>query len=126
MKLDGEFGHLMIDRISLSQCSEVPFGSMLGRRSRNCDTIDLDEQTPTQLNSLKTRKLQDPDLQQFKVDPLRYDKNKLDFLPLMQINKYLGEPILIDSVRKPLCGPVRSASWTLVDLRVFLEKYFVY
>lgn len=98
---------------------------MLGRRSRNCDTVDLEEM-PAQFNCLKTRKLQDQDLQQFKVDPLRYDKNKLDFLPPMQINKYLGLPIRIETVRKQLFGPVRSACWTPDDLRVFLEKYFVY
>jgi len=65
-------------------------------------------------------------LQNFIVDPFRYEKNRLDFIPPMTINNYLGKPVMIETVRKPLFGPVKSTCWTVDDLRVFLEKYFVY
>lgn len=66
----------------------------------------------------------------FRVDPERHTKNKLDKLSRVSYNVYTGQPIYIEKYVKQVPQVVeycrRSEVWTLEQIRLFLEKFFIY
>lgn len=66
--------------------------------------------------------------QVFTVDPNRYDKNRIDSIPKVRVNPYTGQAIIHEiSTRQAKCPLARrEAIWSYQDLRMYLEKFFVY
>lgn len=66
----------------------------------------------------------------FRVDPERHNKNKLDKLSRISFNIYTEQPIMVERHVKQVPHSHelhrKVAVWTLEQLRVFLEKFFVY
>ena len=66
----------------------------------------------------------------YRVDPDRHRKNKLDKLSRIPFNVYTGLHSFIERPVKQVAHMVEavhtSEVWTLEQLRIFLEKFFIY
>jgi hypothetical protein len=105
----------------------------------NQNAVDLTPEMQKKKEKLEAYQIKQMQLY-FRVDPERHEKNKLDKLSRYSVNPYTGQPIIVERNVKQVSKPDlsekrishieksrrRDPTWTREDLRIYLEKFFIY